>query len=61
MTKRHFSALAAAIATLPEDQRKSCADVIAAVCQQFNDRFDYKRFVRLCGVSLDKPCTVMYH
>ena len=58
MTKRHFSALAAAIATLPEEQRKSAAEAVAGACQQFNDRFDRKRFVKLCGVSFDKPNTV---
>ena len=48
MTKKHFKALAEAIKTL--DNREQAANAVADACQQFNDRFDRKRFLKECGV-----------
>jgi len=52
MTKKHFKALAEAIQTLPDASREQAASAVADAVAQFNDRFDRKRFIKLCGVSV---------
>ncbi len=53
MSKKHFNALAASIACIPDvKSREEAARAVAHVCAHFNDRFDYWRFLRACGVEV---------
>jgi len=52
MTRKHFNAIAAAIAEIRSaSERKRVAELLAAVCAAFNSRFDRARFFRACGVA----------
>jgi hypothetical protein len=50
MSRKHFAALAAAIAAIENKKaRQQAAERIADACRQFNARFDRERFMRACG------------
>lgn len=52
MSKKHFRALADAIATIAnKTERERVARLIADVCNGFNGRFDRGRFYRACNVE----------
>jgi hypothetical protein len=52
MTKKHFIAFAARIAGIEDvDLRREVALLVAAICTDFNDRFDLSCFLRACGVE----------
>jgi len=52
MSKKHFRALADAIASIPNKaERGRVARLIADVCIGFNGRFDRGRFYRACNVE----------
>jgi hypothetical protein len=63
MTKKHFEALAAALAeqrvgfsllpSLKNQHAQWCRDVqaVANVCARFNPNFDRARFLKACGVE----------
>jgi hypothetical protein len=59
MSKKHFEALAAALATMKPDDPQSASyaqwtwdvDRVAGVCASFNTRFDSARFLKACGVE----------
>jgi len=49
MTKKHFKALAQAIASLPSNPTKDqVMETIAGVCRTFNFNFDTNRFYDAC-------------
>jgi hypothetical protein len=50
MSRKHFVALAAAIAAI-ENKKARCiaAERVADACRQFNSRFNRERFLRACG------------
>lgn len=51
MTKKHFIALAKAIALIDNlYHRGQVAALVADVCRQNNPRFDRARFLAACGV-----------
>ena len=53
MSRKHFQALASAIAQIHDPVlRRAAAERIADVCRQFNGRFDRERFLRACGVNI---------
>ena len=50
MTRKHFVALAKAVATLADAaERKSLAEALATVCASQNERFDRDKFMAACG------------
>ena len=52
MTRRHFQALADAIAEIEDETtRRVAACAIARVCRSFNPRFDRERFMAACKAS----------
>ena len=52
MSRKHFIALASAIAAIENKKaRRAAAEKIAAACRQFNPRFNLDRFLRACGVE----------
>jgi hypothetical protein len=52
MTRKHFVAIAAAIAEIRSAaERKRVAELLATVCAALNSRFDRGRFLRACGVA----------
>ena len=52
MSKKHFRALADAIANIADKtERERAARLVADVCIGFNGRFDRGRFLRACGVA----------
>lgn len=52
MTKKHFTALAAVIATITDPkERKSVALGVGLVCKQANPAFGFPRFYTACGVA----------
>ncbi len=52
MSKKHFRALADAIASIADStERERAARLVADVCIGFNGRFDRGRFYRACGVE----------
>jgi hypothetical protein len=52
MSKKHFRALADAIANIADKtERERAARLVADVCIGFNGRFDRGRFLRACGVE----------
>lgn len=54
MTRKHFSAIAKAIASASIDApaRKAIARELAAICATTNPNFDRARFLAACGVTL---------
>jgi len=51
MTKKHFIAMAAAIAKIkPKNKRKQLAEFNASEFAKFNPRFDRARFMAACGL-----------
>lgn len=51
MTRKHFQALAEAIATITNlEERKETARLIANVCQDANPQFGRARFLTACGL-----------
>lgn len=51
MTRRHFNALAEAIAGLPANPTpQEVAEAIAGVCESFNEHFDPDVFIAACKV-----------
>jgi hypothetical protein len=52
MSRKHFKAIAAAIAAIldPSDRRR-IAEALADVCRESNPRFDRARFLAACGVA----------
>jgi hypothetical protein len=49
MTRKHFVALADAIANLSDKPSKAeIISAIAGVCRQFNSNFDWGRFAEAC-------------
>lgn len=54
MSRKHFSALALAIAEISDkEERARAARLIADVCAESNGRFDRQRFYYACGVRND--------
>jgi hypothetical protein len=52
MSKKHFRALAEAIASIANKaERARAAHLVADVCIGFNGRFDRGRFYRACAVE----------
>jgi len=52
MSKKHFRALADAIASIANTaERQRAARLVADVCVGFNGRFDRGRFYRECNVE----------
>ena len=52
MSKKHFQALADAIACIENaEERERAAKLVADVCIGFNGRFDRGRFYGACGVE----------
>lgn len=52
MSRKHFIALAAAVATIADmDNRRTVAELLAAVCAAANSRFNRQRFYAACGVT----------
>jgi len=52
MSRKHFNAIAAAIAEIRNAaERKRVAELLATVCAAFNSQFDRARFFRACGVA----------
>lgn len=59
MSRKHFEALAAALAALKgitptkahEIARRDCCIAVAAVCASTNNAFDRSRFLKACGVE----------
>ena len=50
MSRKHFRAIAAAVAEIADAaERKRAAELMAAVCAGFNTRFDRGRFLAACG------------
>lgn len=53
MTKKHFEALAAAIAAIDDERsRKDAAIAVMNACASFNSRFDRARFLIACNVPV---------
>jgi len=51
MSRKHFNALAKAIATIENMvDRGNVAHLIAAVCADANPNFDKRRFLAACGL-----------
>ena len=51
MSKKHFEALAEAIASIGDEKaRDEAALAVASVCSEFNSNFNRGRFLRACGV-----------
>ena len=54
MTRQHFRALAAAIATVePFTARRQAAEAVARVCKQFNPAFNASKFMEACDANVD--------
>ncbi len=52
MTRQHFRALAAAIATVePYSARRQAAQAVARVCKQFNPAFSTEKFMEACDAD----------
>jgi len=52
MSKKHFRALADAIASIDNsEERGRAARAVADVCAGFNELFDRGRFLRACNVE----------
>ena len=53
MTRKHYIAIAKAIAELdlPKPNKAAVADTIADCCQADNPRFDRARFLAACGIE----------
>lgn len=52
MSRKHFTALAQAIAEISDlEERGRAARLIADVCAASNGRFDRQRFYHACGVN----------
>lgn len=52
MSRKHFIALAAAVAAIADTaNRKQVAELLAAVCAAANPRFCRSRWYRACGVA----------
>lgn len=53
MTRKHFKVIAEVIkeASVSDQQRKDLAYAMASELRQFNDHFDYNRFIEACGVA----------
>lgn len=52
MTKKHFDALAAAIAGMHANDRYAAAIAIGRVCARFNPSFDDARWLAACGINI---------
>jgi hypothetical protein len=51
MTRKHFKAMAAQIATMANrEDAKLTANVLADQCKMVNPRFDRARFMTACGL-----------
>jgi hypothetical protein len=51
MSRKHFQALAAAVATISDpNNRRTVAELLASVCAASNPRFNRQRFMEACGV-----------
>jgi hypothetical protein len=51
MTRKHFKAMAAQIATMADrEDAKRTAEVLATQCKMVNSRFDRSRFMAACGL-----------
>lgn len=51
MTKKHFTALAAEIATIHDiSQRLAAAYAVANVAKRLNPRFQAEKFMQACGL-----------
>lgn len=52
MTRKHFKALAEAIATIKEDsmceEKERVINLVGRVCHESNGRFDWTRFREAC-------------
>lgn len=52
MTRKHFNAIAAAIAEIEDAwMRRNMALTMANVCARFNDAFDRARFLEACRAA----------
>lgn len=53
LTRKHFKVIAEVIkeASVSDQQRKDLAYAMASELRQFNDHFDYNRFIEACGVA----------
>jgi hypothetical protein len=52
MSKKHFKALAEAIAQIADtEERERTASLVGRVCADCNDRFDWYRWRSACGVE----------
>jgi len=52
MSRKHFKALAEAIAKIQDDQQRAeLAESVADVCKGSNPNFDRNRFYQACGVK----------
>lgn len=53
MTKKHFEALARAIAAIDDEKsRRDAAIAVMNACALFNPQFDAGRFLVACGVKV---------
>lgn len=52
MTRKHFEAIAAELATLEPAHRIPAAMAVADALRSLNPRFNWDKFVRACGVSV---------
>jgi hypothetical protein len=53
MSRKHFIALAHAVAAITDlVERRKVAELLADVCSAANPRFDRSRFYLACGVTL---------
>ena len=51
MSRKHFIALAAAVAAIADSaNRRNVAELLAAVCASANPRFNRQRFYNACNV-----------
>jgi hypothetical protein len=54
MTRKHFIAIADAVANIPDmETRKDIARRMATVCRDTNPQFDLRRFLIACNVPTD--------
>jgi hypothetical protein len=52
MSRKHFIALAAAVAAIADpSDRRNVAELLAEVCAAANPRFNRQRFYRACNVA----------
>lgn len=52
MSRKHFVALATAVAAIADSaNRRNVAELLAAVCAAANPRFNRQRFYRACNVA----------